>query len=321
MTLPTSSDLDDAGTTVDALMAPRWRGQRGRVEIWYTTLTDPSSGAGIWLHHELLAPADGSHAYAHGLAALFPAAGEPVHRRFGPVAWSGTPGVPFSAGSVQAASLRLSGCAADMTWDLQTVCTAPALFPFPRWAWQRELLPAAQIVPLPTAYYSGSVRCGNDELVLDRAPGATAHIYGRGYGRRWAWLHADLGQGNVLEVVAAVGRGPVLRMLRPLPLIRLRLDGKEHPRGDSLWAARNLKAEITLPTWRVHGRIGDHEIDVVVDQPDERTTAVVLRNPDGSRTLCRNSETATAHITWSANGRVERSWQLEATAHAEVGGY
>lgn len=53
--------------------APRWNGTPGRTEVWYTTLTDPATGTGVWLHHELTAPADGSEPFAHGWAAVFPA--------------------------------------------------------------------------------------------------------------------------------------------------------------------------------------------------------------------------------------------------------
>ena len=75
---------------------PRARGRRvrtwrrggtatpGRTEVWYTTLTDPASGTGLWLHHELTAPADGSEAFAHGWAAVFPKDGPVRHARFGP---------------------------------------------------------------------------------------------------------------------------------------------------------------------------------------------------------------------------------------------
>ncbi|GAA3600729.1 hypothetical protein [Kribbella ginsengisoli] len=302
------------------LMASRWRGQPGRLEVWYTTLTDPATGTGFWLHHELMAPTDGSPAYAHGLAAVFRSRSEPVHRRFGPVEWAPDPAKTFKAGPVEVTKTHLAGVAEDLAWDLRMHGGGAPLFTFPTWAWRREILPAAQIVPAPVAHYTGIITVGKKEIAIDQAPGATAHIYRRGNAKRWAWLHADLGNGDVLEVVAAVASAPFMRGLRPLPLLKLRLDGEEHPNGDTLLAARRLRADISLPTWRIHGRIGDHELDVVVTQPPGQTVTVPLLNPDGSRTLCHNSETATADITWAKRGRTERTWHIADSAHAEVGG-
>ena len=55
----------------------RWRGQPGRLEVWYSTLTDPTTGTGFWLHTELVAPTSGA-AFLHGWAAAFPVDGPPV---------------------------------------------------------------------------------------------------------------------------------------------------------------------------------------------------------------------------------------------------
>ena len=63
--------------------APRWRGKAGRLEVWYATLSDPQTRAGLWVHCETVAPTHGP-AYAHGWATWFPAGGPPRTERFGP---------------------------------------------------------------------------------------------------------------------------------------------------------------------------------------------------------------------------------------------
>ncbi|MEU2156079.1 hypothetical protein ABZ532_13875 [Streptomyces sp. NPDC019396] len=314
---------EDAGP----LMAPRWHGEPGRTEVWYTTLTDPGTGTGVWLHHELVAPADGSEPYAHGWAAVFPK-DEPVrHARFGPAKWTGGE-TGFAAEGISAEPGRLTGAAGALHWELAEQPTDTPLFTFPRWSWQRPLLPAAQILPAARATYRGTFSYGDTTLTLDSAPGASARIYGHGNARRWSWLHADLGGGDVLEIVAAVSMRPGLRRLPPLVFLRLRKDGRTWPRRAERsavgWAGiGRFHAAIGLPTWTVTGRAGLRRIRVEVTQPDERTLALDYTDPDGAQAVCRNSESADAHVLlerrrwggWSTEAR----WTLTGTAHAEVG--
>ncbi|MGW1587784.1 hypothetical protein [Streptomyces sp. NPDC002386] len=310
-------------------LAPRWRGEPGRTEVWYTTLTDPESGSGLWLHHELTAPADGSRPYAHGWAAVFPKDGPVRHARFGPAAW--TPGTTgFHAAGATAEPGRLTGTAEDgaLHWDLTERPTDEPLFTFPRWSWRRPLLPAAQMLPAARAAYDGTFTHDGTTLTLTAAPGASARIYGHGNARRWAWLHADLGGGDVLEIVAAVSTRPGLRRLPPLVFLRLRRSGRTWPRRPERaavgWAgAGRFRAGLDLPTWTVTGRSGLRRIRVEVTQPPEGTLALDYTDPDGSHATCRNSERADAHVLlerwWAGGWRTEAEWTLDGTAHAEVG--
>jgi hypothetical protein len=309
-----------------ALTAPRWRGAPGRTEVWYTTVTDPATGAGLWLHHELTAPADGSEPYAHGWAAVFPKGAPVRHERFGPVPW--TPGGKgFTADRVRAEPGRLAGTAGQMSWDLAEQPTGAPLFTFPRWSWRRSLLPAAQILPAARATYDGTFRYQDGTLDLAGAPGASARIYGHGNARRWSWLHADLGGGDVLEIVAAVSMRPGLRRLPPLVFLRLRRRGRTWPRRAERsavgWAgALRFRADLGLPTWTVTGRAGLRRIRVTVTQPGDRTLALEYTDPDGTRATCRNCERADAEIRldrWWGRWRPEAAWRLDGTAHAEVG--
>ncbi|MFF8848173.1 hypothetical protein ACF08N_36780 [Streptomyces sp. NPDC015127] len=308
------------------LLAPRWNGTPGRTEVWYTTMTDPATGSGVWLHHEIVTPTDGSQAFAHGWAALFPKDGPVKHARFGPEPWRGAPD-GFSAKDVSAFPGQLAGSAGDFAWKLTEESQDEPLYTFPRWSWQRPLLPAAQILPAAQAAYSGTIRHGDQNLTLDQAPGASARIYGHGNARRWAWLHANLGDGNVLEIVAAVSKRPGLNRLPPLVFLRLRRDGRTWPRRAERtavgWAGLGrFRARIGLPQWTVQGCAGLRRIHVTVTQPEDRTLTLNYSDPDGSSATCSNSETADAVIRlerWWGKWRPEAEWKLSGTAHAEVG--
>ena len=325
------------GPAADTYLAPRWRGQPGRLEVWYTTLTDPETGTGFWLHHELVAPTDGGEPYAHGWAAVFPPDSAPALARFGPEAWhQAADGPLFATRDVVMRPLTARGSAGGhgtgngqvpISWELTAKGGGTPLFTFPRWAWEREALPGAQIVPVPSAAFHGTLSYGTAHgdrvLTLAGAPGATAHIYSHGNPQHWAWLHADLGGGDVCEVVAATSTRPGLNRLPPMPFVRLRAGGRDWPPGDPLVHSARFIARIGLPTWTVLGVAGDRRIRIQVTQPAERTLAVSYTDPDGSPAVCRNSERADAVITVqrrSGKGWVpERQWRCDATAHAEVG--
>lgn len=129
------------------------------------------------------------------------------------------------------------------------------------------------MVPIPTTRVAGTV--GSQAF---EGAGGLAHIDGHGSAKRWVWLHADLGNDDVLEVVAATARRPGMRALPPLPFVQL---------------------------------------------PPQRCVSVGYVDPDASTATCLNSEAADAVVRvdrLSRHGWVtQRSWTLDATAHAEIG--
>ena len=303
------------------LYAARWRGQPGRLEVWYATLTDPATGLGLWLHHEMVAGRDGSVRW-HGWAAAFPAGETPVLARFGRAPRNDTSGGRLvGLPGVCAAPDRLAGQAGELQWDLRVGEGGPPLFTFPRWAWERELLPAAQVVPAPTATFTGTVRVGGREVTVAGAPGAVARIYGHGNAERWGWLHADLGDQDVLEVVAAVSTRPGLRSLKALPLLQLRVAGHTWPRRPLL-AAPLLTADLRLPHWSVSGTLGRRRVRVAVEQDPAESVTVPYDDPSGVGAVCTNSERATADVLlerWSGRWSVEQHWHLDRRVHAALG--
>lgn len=306
--LPVGRELD----------ARRSDGRPGRLEVWYETFSDPDRGAGFWLHHEIVTPADGAPAAARGWAAVFPAGEAPEWHRFGPEPVAD--GQWFAAGEVVAEPGRRRGAAGPISWDLSYVDGGAPLYTFPALAWRRELLPGVQIVPAPAARFSGRIGAGDRTFDLDGAPGAAARIFGHGNPASWAWLHAGLGGDDVLEVVCAVSHRPGLDRLPPITFLQLRVGGEDWPASPLL---ARFRCRPSLPTWSVEGRSGGRRLRATVTLPPERCVVVGYTDPDGSTATCTNSERADARIVVEraerGSWRVEHEWRLDGIAHAEVG--
>lgn len=214
----------------------------------------------------------------------------------------------------------MCGATEGATWDLAVEPSdQPPMWTFPAPVWQRELLPAAQVLAGAGAAITGTVEVDGLRVELSAAPAGSARIYGHGNAKRWGWLHADLGGGDILEVVSAVSTRPGLRLLPPATMLQLRLDGRDVPRV----SLAPGKVSLDLPTWTFRAHFGRRRLRATVTLPPARSIAVGYVDPDGKTATCTNSERATAEIVLERLvGRrwtTDRSWQLDGTAHSEVG--
>jgi len=299
--------------------SPRWRGEPGRLEVWYATATDIATGMGLWLHYELVAPTAGDP-YVHGWAATFPRLRSPSVVRFGPhpaepahPEWLRAPSFAIGPG-------RLTGAVNEAQWDLAWDSDQPPIWTLGEASWRRELLPSSQVVVAPKARLSGRLRVGAARYAVD-AVGNLAHIYGHGNAQRWGWLHADLDDTTTLEIVTAVGRRPALRGLAPMAFVQLRRNGKDWPRNPLL-AAPVLRTSFGDTEWSVRGVIGTHRLTVTVSQPSDRCVHLDYTDPDGAEAICANTEVADVNVRlerWKGLWKVEQEWSLERGAHAERG--
>lgn len=304
-----------------SLGEPLWDGRRGRVEVWYATFTDEATGTGYWIHYETVAPAPAGDPYNHGWAAVFPKSGSPRVERFGPFPVERMPGRWFSAGDAVAAPGRLTGTAGELGWDLSFEDEGRPLFTFGRPVWERQLLPASQCVPWPTARFSGAFTTAQGEVPLSGS-GALARIYGHSNAERWCWLHADLPDGGVLEIVSATARRPALRGLPPLAMVQLRLPGEPDRPKVPVLGAPLLRTRIGKDRFAVSGLVGRHHLRVEVSLDPQRSVALTYEDPDGATATCTNSEVADATVVLRGlfpRQSSERSWRLTGRAHAEIG--
>lgn len=298
----------------------RWDGAGNRLEVWYATFTDRATGTGLWVHGELVAPPDGAAPSRLGWAAVFPPDGPPAWYRTGtdvgpPTGDTAT----FECSGLTLGPSGTSGTTGALSWDLGWECADQrGIATFGRVAWEREFLPAAQVVPAPDLRVDGWVEHDGARLNLSGAHGAAARIYGHGNAERWGWLHAELGDGDLIELVTAVSTRPGLNRLPPITFVRFRLDGRIWP--SSPLPAVGLRTRLGLPSWTVSGRIGRAKVHIEVDQPADRNVVLDYHDPDGRTATCTNTERANLRIRIERGpGGADRSWNLAATAHAEVG--
>jgi hypothetical protein len=310
--------LTPTASNAASLGLPRWRGQRGRVEVWYATVTDRRTGRGVWIHHETVAPKGDDAPYAHGWTALFERGSPPVVERFGPEpAAAAEPGRWHAVAGCALGDGWLRGAAGALSWDLAYVDPGPPLYTFPQTVWARELLPGAQIAAAPQGTFTGSVTLGGRSIPVD-GHGAVARIYGHGSAQRWGWLHADLDGDGVLEIVTATARRVGLRRVPPLALVQLRRAGHSDWPANPLLAAPRFRTRLDRTGFEVRGGARGQRLAVRVSLPAAEVVALRYVDPDGSTATCTNSERASATIRLTADGR-ERRWELDGVAHAEVG--
>ncbi len=302
---------------------PRWKGRAGRLEVWYATASE-ADGTGWWFHYERVCPTAGE-AFSHGWTAVFPPQAEPVVERFGPVV---TPDpaahsdVLVEVGDCAMNDGAFRGTTGRLGWEVTLSSASPGLYTFPRWTWEREILPGCQVVDVPSADLRGKVTVDGASRDF-AAHGARAHIFGHGNAAHWGWLHADLGDGDLVELVAAVPHLPASLSVPPRLFGRLRCGGVDLPR-DPLRASFASAATLGLPQWSAKLRIGrTRRLHARVSLPPERCVQMEYPQPLGGSVFCTNTERADLHLAIEsrrATGwRAEREWHLPGTAHAEVG--
>ena len=145
----------------------------------------------------------------------------------------GQPSATYRSEGLELGPDGTSGEAGDLSWQIDWDASHQrGLATFPRWAWEREALPVLQAVPAPSMEVSGWVDHAGRRYDID-GHGQVARIFGHGSAERWGWLHADLGDGDVIELVTAVSTRPGLKKLPPVSFLRMRIGGHDWP--DTAW--------------------------------------------------------------------------------------
>jgi hypothetical protein len=288
--------------------ALRWDGRAGHYEVYYLTLTDGASGAGVWIRYTMTAP---------GEAALWFVVDDPGRGVIARKASRPLDELQAGTGELRIGDAVLSDRGAaggfeDVAWDLRWT---------PRGRSYRHVQPVAErlglvgsVLELPHADLAieGTVTYAGKRLELNGARGGQAHIWGSKHADNWAWVHCndlrdDRGEPVRDAFVDAVSvrarrRG---REIGPFTPVVGRFSGEDFESTSPLRVASNWST-YALTGWRFEAIAGARKLVAEVDAERDRLAGVTYHDPDGDLAYCYNSETASMRVqVWERDRLVE----------------
>jgi len=173
--------------------ALQWDGAEGHYEVYYLTLTDPSTGIGIWIRYTMVAPrraAAESPSAALWFLAMDPGGGVFGRKASYPVQELRARADPFTL-QIDGATLTdgaMDGSLEDASWNLRWSPgrsyehVHPAL---------RVIASTILVLPHADVEIDGIVSFAGRTLALDAARGGQAHLWGSKHASSWAWVHCN----------------------------------------------------------------------------------------------------------------------------------
>jgi hypothetical protein len=314
----------------------RSNGLDPRLEVWYLTATDSQTKAGLWVHYELVTKPT-KESYLDGWIAYFPQDQSPILARSGPItielknseqkkalASNVKDNAMLSGGILNFDGTVFKGNLGKVAFNLSVSGEFDPLFTFAKWSWEKEVLPASQIVPIPIAQVKGNITISTDNLhqeVNFDGVGGLARIFGHGSAKRWNWLHANLDQDTVLEAVVAQPKTPGLSVMPPLGFVQIKTKDFTWPK-DPVAASIFFKGHLGSEFWTLRGRVGRRRLTFEVAMPEDRCVKVGYVDPDSSTATCTNCEVSSLTAILERRYKrweTEKIWHLQNTAHAEYG--
>ncbi len=310
---------------------------RGFMEVWYSTITHPESGSGVWLRYTLTAPTDESRRpYCELWGFVF----DPDRKmtfagkhRFA-IDHLGGPngrddGSLVRIGDAWLSETHLEGAVATrgrtMSWSLD-MDPAPRCFHHVPEQLRRRVERRVSTVCSPnlSVPFTGTVTVDTDELRFDGDPGSQSHRWGARHSSTWAWGHCSRFEGvsgTVFEGLAAQTSFGVI----PAPtmtFLYLHHEGHDFV-FNTLRSVVTARSRYEMPTWAFTAHNASWKIAGAARTSVDRLVQVRYEDPDGTPRFCANSEIADLGIELYERG--PRGWQHRAsltalrTSHLEFG--
>lgn len=316
--------------SVDA-NALQWDGGPGHYEVYYLTLTDPTTGVGVWIRYTMVAPLATTGEPA--TAALWFLAMDPRTASRRTVGHKAT----FAIEQLQAQSgpfeLRIAestlsdqgmtGALENVAWDLRW-SPSPKPYESVHPVLRRSGV-AKTVLILPHADVSidGTITFAGERLELSGVRGGQAHLWGSKHASSWAWAHCnDFRKLDGEPVPGAFVDGvsvfvPRLgRDVGPSTPVVGRVDGEDFYSTAPHRVITN-SSTFALTGWRFEAVDRSRKLVGEVDADRDQLAGVTYHDPDGELAYCYNTETASMRLHVYERARRVGGWAHRETLVAD----
>lgn len=310
---------------------PAVSGDKAHYESFYVKAADPNGGRAVWLRHTVHQRPGEAPTGSLWLTLFDQDAGAPVAlKTTEPADQLSVPdGAYIRIADAEFAAGRAVGTmtvdGVEASWDLTFTAGDETLWHLPASFLYRAPLPKTKsLSPHPHSRWSGRVRLGDRELVLNDWAGMVGHNWGSEHAERWIWLHGDpfTEGGDLVEgawIDMTFGRLKIGG--RTTPWVgngMLTLDGTRHRLGGIPAVRRTTVDETpTTLTFTVPGK--GITVTGRVTEPDGAAVAWAYADPDGSWHNAVNCSRATLELEVTQTGRGKRTLLCAGAAAYELG--
>jgi hypothetical protein len=312
------------------------RTSRDFMEVWYSTVTDPESGTGIWVRYTLTAPSDSvGDPYCELWGFVFDPNKGPIFAakdrfsidRLG-VSNGRDDGAIVRIGNAWLSENHLDGSLTrdgkTFSWSIDFVPARDCFQHLPAALRDRIATRVSTVCsPNLAVPMTGVVQLSDRKIELSEVEGCQSHRWGRRHSQSWTWAHCskwDEGEGLFEGIAAKAALGPL-----PAPkttFVFLDYEGERIAFND-LRSALSARSKYELPEWSFRAHTNKWKITGAARAQPERMVQVTYEDPDGSKRYCANSEVSDLAIqVFEKSGRLwSRRGELVAhgTAHLEFG--
>src|SRR5262245_21052251 len=180
--------VDELAARVEGAKRARWtQSLAPHYEVWYTTLSQLTSGAGFWIRYALLLPRRAPPRVEVWFASFVPdqpAACVAAAQEY-PMDQLSYRESPFALriGPCTLESGRMTGMldagGTRVTWDLVYTAVTEPLEPLPEVFYRTRWVPTRLVVPHPFLLAGGKIDIGGRTFILNGDPGEQGHVWGR----------------------------------------------------------------------------------------------------------------------------------------------